>query len=171
MNMQDSRIISDIKSLSESDSDYWAFRKRSKRDYCHGLMTYPAMMVPEMQGELIDILLRHNPQMEKIYDPFVGSGTVMGESMLRGLEFIGTDINPLAILCCESKADLFDESILNDALSSIKRKIFSNEYNFELVKFERVEKWFEPESLRALSRIRAAIRQEPLVCIYSPGRG
>ena len=45
------------------------------------------------------------PDIELVYDPFAGSGTVMLESLYRGLDFHGSDINPLAILLCQVKAD------------------------------------------------------------------
>lgn len=156
--LKDSFIINKIGSMSDVDSDYWAFRKRSKRDYCHGLMTYPAMMVPEMQGELIDILLDSQPSMSSVYDPFVGSGTVMGETILRGINFFGTDVNPLAILCCESKSDYFCYESAVENLEQIKDKLNSTLFEFEIVNFEGVEKWFDNSSLVALSKIRSSIK-------------
>lgn len=37
-------------------------------------------------------------EIDSVGDPFVGSGTVLTETMLKGLRFWGTDINPLSIL-------------------------------------------------------------------------
>ena len=80
------------------DPDFWSFSHLRSRSGNHALFQYPAMMVPELQGALLDDLRAVSPGSELVYDPFAGSGTVMLESLYRGLEFHGSDINPLAIL-------------------------------------------------------------------------
>ena len=91
------KIQNIITSLRNQPREHWAF-KGAKREHAHAFLKYPAMMVPQMQSEIIDIFVRNFPEIETIYDPFVGSGTVMTEAMLHGLSFAGQDINPLAIL-------------------------------------------------------------------------
>ena len=48
------------------------FKGRAKRQYCQALVQYPAMMVPAMQGELIDAVLESDLNVKSIIDPFVG---------------------------------------------------------------------------------------------------
>ncbi len=160
---QAQRIADKIRGFTDTDLDYWAFRGRARREHCHALLAYPAMMVPEMQGELIDILLEFRPSARTIFDPFSGSGTVLGESMLRGLNFIGTDINPLAILCCEVKSDPFDEDYLRESFKSLKYNLNQSEFSYPMWDFIGVNKWFQPEIKDALSRIREAIRIQPAI--------
>ena len=74
------------------------------RPNLHGLLQYPAMMVPHMQGDIIDAVLSDKGGRCRVLDPFVGSGTVMTEALMRNLDFTGIDINPLAALVCEAKA-------------------------------------------------------------------
>jgi len=57
-----------------------------------------------MQGDIIDAILKYRPGPCRVLDPFVGSGTVMTEALVRDLDFTGVDINPLAALVCEAKA-------------------------------------------------------------------
>ena len=97
---QDAKLIRRINAYALEDDEYWSFKGRSKRHHCHDLIQYPAMMVPEMQGELIDVVLEEDPDVRTLLDPFVGSGTTLGEAMCRGLDFLGIDINPLAVLAC-----------------------------------------------------------------------
>lgn len=52
------------------------------------------MMVPQMVRKILDEICIIDPNIKHIHDPFVGSGTILTESMLRGLEFTGRDINP-----------------------------------------------------------------------------
>src|SRR5262249_2571284 len=94
----DQALLASLESLSAADKDYWAFRGNSRRGHAHAFFQYPAMMVPQMQGELIRAVSAARPGLANAFDPFVGSGTTLTESMLQGLQFTGWDINPLAIL-------------------------------------------------------------------------
>ncbi len=113
---KDNMLLNKVISNSKGDKAYWSFKGRAKRQYCHALIQYPAMMVPAMQGELIDAVLEIDSNVTSIIDPFVGSGTTLGEAMRRGLDFVGMDINPLSILACEVKSGPLFERILNMAL-------------------------------------------------------
>ncbi|MCJ8285854.1 hypothetical protein [Halomonas sp.] len=150
-----------INQLSADDDEYWAFKGRAKREHCHALLAYPAMMIPEMQGELIDILLEYHPKAQTVFDPFVGSGTVLGESLLRGMNFVGNDINPLAILSCEVKSDYFDIKTLEESLKELRNVITSPCFKYKKHSFKNIDKWFLPEVVESLSKIRSAILLEP----------
>lgn len=104
--------MSDLEELAAADK--WDFRTWSPREQSHGLFQYPAMMFPQMQRELLD-RLREESSASAAYDPFVGSGTTLAEAMLQGIDFLGTDINPLAILLCSAKAGPFFIDALADA--------------------------------------------------------
>ena len=63
--------------LTLESEDHWDYRGNSKseRDYVHGFCTYPAMMVPKMQREILDVcLLNLENQKPCLLDPFAGSG-------------------------------------------------------------------------------------------------
>lgn len=87
-------------SLTLESENHWDYRgnNNSERDYVHGFCTYPAMMVPKMQREMLDVCLEHLQDTSiRLLDPFAGSGTILVEGMLRGLNIVGIDVNPLAI--------------------------------------------------------------------------
>lgn len=77
-------LRSALAQLSSKDAQYWEFRRQAQRDGLHGLLQYPAMMVPRMQGDILDVLLAADPSIQSIWDPFVGAGTTLTEAMLRG---------------------------------------------------------------------------------------
>ena len=104
--------MSDLEELAAADK--WDFRTWSPREQSHGLFQYPAMMFPQMQRELLD-RLREESSASAAYDPFVGAGTTLAEAMLQGIDFLGTDINRLAILLCSAKAGPFFIDALADA--------------------------------------------------------
>lgn len=127
------------------------------RYQCHGLFPYPAMMVPRLQGELIDELLRIVPDATSVYDPFVGSGTVLSESLSRGLNFFGSDINPLALLCCEVKSDPFDQKQALRAFKELNSGLAEAQQPGFVKEFPGADKWFPKDVRNSLEQIRIHI--------------
>ena len=80
----------------------------------------------------------------------------MTEAMLQGLDFFGTDINPLAILVSQAKSDTFDFEYLDQQLNSILLRACSEpaRHRFD---FPNIAKWFVPHVIEGLSNLRAAI--------------
>jgi DNA modification methylase len=143
------------------EADYWSFEGRAERRFAHGFLQYPAMMVPQMQGELIDLLRATAPQIHHVWDPFVGAGTTLSEAMLRGLDFTGNDINPLAVLVSKTKrGPLHVHSAIKKTAELYARIAADTAINVN-VNFPGLNKWFSSESATTLSRIRRAIKQEP----------
>jgi site-specific DNA-adenine methylase len=154
------RLSKKLNALTEKDKEYWSFKGNSYRGYGHGLFQYPAMMVPQVTKTIIDNIREVCPKKNIIYDPFVGSGTVMTESMLRGLSFFGNDINPLAILLCQVKRGPFFIDKLFDKLFALKNKIANDKKTNYEVDFTNITKWFTESALIDLSRIKRSIRAE-----------
>ena len=80
--------------LTIESEDHWDYRgsRKSERDYVHGFCTYPAMMVPKMQREILEVCLSQlENKHPKLLDPFAGSGTILVEGMLQGLDIVGID--------------------------------------------------------------------------------
>lgn len=155
----DPSLVSDLAALAGDDN--WAFRSWAARDYSHGLFQYPAMMVPQMQRELIERLAAEN-EASRVYDPFVGSGTTMAEAMLQGLDFLGTDINPLAVLLCRAKAGPFFMTALADAGDRVVLAASADTGTTISADWAGREKWFRDDVATGLSRIQRAIRAERL---------
>jgi hypothetical protein len=150
-------LVSRLESLAAADSEYWSFAGNGHRDYLHSLLRYPAMMVPRLQRELLETCISWDPSIERIYDPFVGSGTVMTEAMLLGRSFVGTDINPLAILTCRAKSEFLDASALGHDLIHLLDAADADTSDAIDIEFPHMRKWFEPHVLTGLCRIRRAI--------------
>jgi hypothetical protein len=119
----DQALRSRLKSLSEFDKEFWAFRGNSRRGHAHAFFQYPAMMVPQMQRALIQAVTTAQPALTSAFDPYVGSGTTLTESMLHGLTFAGWDINPLAILLCQAKSGPFHPKALATKLEEVMCRV------------------------------------------------
>lgn len=96
----DEKLISKLKELP---IDYWDFKEDDTKEYTHGLHNYPAMMVYPISRNIIRLVKEIQP-VNALLDPFAGSGTVLVEGMLSGIETVaGNDINPLALLLTKAK--------------------------------------------------------------------
>lgn len=146
--------------LTRADQDYWSFRGNSRREHGHGLFQYPAMMVPQVARAVLEQACAIHPEIEDAGDPFAGSGTILTESMLRGLSFSGTDINPLAVLLCRVKAGPFFIDALEEKISEVIARIEADTRSNVEVAFPNIDKWFRSDVQIALSKIRRAIMRE-----------
>lgn len=149
-----------LESLTEADKDYWSFKGNSRREHGHGMFQYPAMMVPQVVDSILKQACSVHPDIERVGDPFSGSGTVMTESMMHGLAFTGTDINPLAVLLCRVKSGPFLIDALKEKSAILKAHIDEDGKSEIESNFMSRDKWFTEEVQIALSKIRRAIRKE-----------
>lgn len=153
-------LVERLKQLEQDCPDYWTFGGRDRREGAHAMYHYPAMMVPQMQGAIIDVLRSAQPTYRRVLDPFVGSGTTLVESMVRGLDFQGLDINPLAILVSRAKATIIPPREIEDAATRIKARIATDRGRSYYVSFPNQKKWFRSSASIALSRVARAIEVE-----------
>ena len=149
-----------LSAYQELDNDYWSFRGNAAREHAHAYFQYPAMMVPQMQGDLLQAALCASPNAKRVLDPFVGSGTALTEAMMLGLDFSGFDINPLAVLLCRAKTIPFYQESLQQKLTDVLRHARSNRSCTIGSKFPGWQKWFRRDVAISLSRIRLAITEE-----------
>jgi len=140
----------------------WDFRKANTKTLTHCFHSYPAMMIPQVAGRLIDRYIGSNPRY-RVLDPFCGSGTVLVESKIKGLESWGIDINPLARLIAKVKTtpiDINELRISYEKLSENLTEIFKNKTNFvkySIPNFFNIDYWFKPDVIRELSVIKSEI--------------
>jgi len=156
----DALLCQRLEALTESKEDYWSFRGNSRREYGHGLFQYPAMMVPQLAGIVLAEACAVHPDIGRVCDPFAGSGTIMTESMFRGLSFTGCDINPLAILLCRVKSGPFFMSALEQKVQELLGRINGDKSTAVEINFPNIDKWFEKDVQQSLSRLRRSILLE-----------
>ena len=127
----DKLLIEKLKSLP---IDYWDFREDDTKEYTHGLHNYPAMMVCPISRNIIRLVKELQP-VHALFDPFAGSGTVLVEGMLSGIEIVaGNDINPLALLLTKVKTTPIRHDLLTEAADTLLSQISSrrNELSWAL---------------------------------------
>lgn len=154
-------LIADLKQ-KEAVEKYWDFRKNDQRDHVHSMIKYPAVMVPNMQGEIFDLVLKNDPDIHNVLDPFMGSGTILVEGLVRGLDVIGIDINPLSYLTVLVKTQKYAMNTLREKTMALLQRIDSlNGKKIQEYHFDGIKKWYKPSIICDLSKIRLCIIQEP----------
>lgn len=112
-----------ITSLQALPVDYWDFKDSDVREYTHGIHNYPAMMVCPISRNIIK-LVKKQRNVDTIFDPFTGSGTVLVEAMLAGINTVyGNDINPLALFLSKVKTTKLDITLLQQEVQSLLLRI------------------------------------------------
>jgi len=154
------KLAARLRARTASDPDYWTFVGNDKRSHGHALFSYPAMMVPQLQGALMDDLLAVDPTVGICYDPFGGSGTVLTECMRRGLDFVGSDLNPLAVLIMSVKARPLSAPTLEPATQAVLSEARRDTTTVG-VSFRGIDKWFNPDVIGGLSALRRGIAGLP----------
>ncbi|GHU47649.1 hypothetical protein FACS1894120_5800 [Clostridia bacterium] len=96
----DTAMIAKLQSLP---LDFWDFKTADTREFTHGLHNYPAVMVSPISRNILK-LVKQFCDVKTLLDPFSGSGTVLVEGVVAGInKIIGNDLNPLAKLMSEVK--------------------------------------------------------------------
>lgn len=119
--------------LNSKGLDYWDF-KNIKSAGIHKISAYPATMVPDMQYELINIILHERKNIENILDPFHGSGVTLVEGAKSGLVPMGIDINPLANLITRVKLQGVSKKQIKISNRRVEYRLKKN-MNFNMHKF------------------------------------
>ena len=102
--------------------DSWDFRNSNTKDFTHCFHSYPAMMIPQVARRIIDNLGKKS---KILFDPYCGTGTSLVEANLKGIDAIGTDLNPLARLIATAKTTKIDIKILDLFLLNYMKVFFS----------------------------------------------
>jgi len=139
----------------------WDFRNADTKRYTHCFHSYPAMMIPQVASRLID---KYGICAKLLFDPYCGTGTSLVEANLRGIDAIGADLNPLAVLIAKAKTSAVDMQTLGLYLNDFNDKMF--EFRFksgktpevDLPTFNNIDFWFTQDIKYKLAIINKYIR-------------
>jgi DNA modification methylase len=120
----------------------------------HGIHPYPAMMIYPVARRL---LLEFSQERDIVLDPFMGSGTVLVESLLHSRRAYGVDINPLALLLAQVKTTPVRKSQLIAAVQEITHSPYK--VNYKRPDFFNIDYWFKERVIDDLSVLLAKIEE------------
>lgn len=131
----------------------WNYAADNTRAFTHPIHPYPAMMIPQVAGRLIDMYAKPKAV---VLDPFCGSGSVLLEAFIRGYDSYGIDINPLSLLISKVKTTPINYKQLQNRLEDILDTV-STSKKINNPAFFNIDFWFKPQVVSKLASLRAAI--------------
>jgi len=139
----------------------WDFRTANTKQYTHCFHSYPAMMIPQVAGRILD---EFGNNAKILFDPYCGTGTSLVEANIRGIDGIGTDINPLARLIAKVKTIVIPLDLLDRYLKDFNDFIFSirlegQNINPKIPNFKNIDYWFKKETQFFLAIIKEYIEK------------
>ncbi len=141
--------IEDIKTNLEHEKD-WSF----KNDRNKNIHTYQATYVRTIPNRLISSL---GLKGELIIDPFGGTGQTAEEAVRLGCRAITSDVNAIANLATKTKFTYLPKQS-RDKILNITNEDIINQKNYEVPKFDKIDKWHHANTLIELSKIRSFIK-------------
>jgi len=122
MNNIDKQLIEEFNKLPD---DYWDFKNADTKELTHSIHNYPAIMVYPISRNIISTVKKYQ-EIESLLDPFMGSGTVLLEGLLAGIDKIyGNDLNPLAYRIAKAKTKVLDPKdlcVVDKLIKDINKK-------------------------------------------------
>ena len=143
------------------DTDDWTFSGSATRELTHCYHDYPARMIPQIAGKLLDTFASGAV---RLFDPYCGSGTTLVEGLIRGIDVVGTDLNPLARLIAQAKTSTPDVLQVDKQLSKFNKFItqssgMSTAPLTEIPGISRLDFWFKPTVVEKLFKLRFFINE------------
>lgn len=128
---------------------------RYRKNDIHGVSLYPATMIAPVQHIIMEKIFSED-NIGSVYDPYHGSGTALFEAakLNKDCNIIGCDINPLANLMTYIKLKGVTKKIEDDIQLLYRFIDESPSYDFE---FPNINKWFKPDIIYSLKKIKWAI--------------
>jgi len=147
------------KTIDES----WDFRLANTKEFTHCFHSYPAMMIPQVARRIIE---NFGKNAQLLFDPYCGTGTSLVEANLKGINAIGTDINPLARLIATSKTTKLDIKDLDHFINHFSNVItikqfqpdFEKTYVFPAI--TNIDFWFSKSTQKKLAFVLEYINTE-----------
>jgi len=137
----------------------WDFRTANTKPYTHCFHSYPAMMIPQVAGRVLD---EFGKNAKILFDPYCGTGTSLVEANIRNIDAIGTDINPLARLIAKVKTTVISLELLDTYLKDFNNFAFSikfgvKKFNPQIPNFKNIDYWFKKDTQYILAVIKEYI--------------
>lgn len=117
----------------------------------HSIHPYPAMFHFLLVRKFINEL---SSEGELILDPFCGSGVSAVEALINNRNYVGYDINPLAVLIAKVRTTPISTERAFKLLELILKEDVKD---YEIPKFPNIEYWFDEDVIEELAKLRATI--------------
>lgn len=138
----------------------WDFKGADTKSLTHCFHSYPAMMIPQIAGRLIDL---YGKNAHVLLDPYCGTGTSMVEANLRGVNAKGSDLNPLARLIASTKTCRLPMASIAPHMQRMRDKLLAGGFGVlpatPAPAFRNIDFWFPKDAQKKLAAIKFYIDQ------------
>jgi site-specific DNA-methyltransferase (cytosine-N4-specific) len=117
----------------------------------HSIHPYPAMFHFLLVRKFINEL---SSEGDLILDPFCGSGVSAVEALINNRNYVGYDINPLAVLIAKVRTTPISTERAFKLLELILKQ---DVRDYEIPKFPNIEYWFDEDVIEELAKLKAII--------------
>jgi site-specific DNA-methyltransferase (cytosine-N4-specific) len=117
----------------------------------HSIHPYPAMFHFLLVRKFINEL---SSEGDLILDPFCGSGVSAVEALINNRNYVGYDINPLAVLIAKVRTTPISTERAFKLLELILKQDVKD---YEIPKFPNIEYWFDEDVIEELAKLKAII--------------
>jgi methylase of polypeptide subunit release factors len=134
--------------------------KQEPRLGIHSFHRFFGKLIPAIPAAAIELFSEKG---ELVLDPFCGSGTTLVESIVRGRDVVGVDVNPLAVLVSKVKTTPVDpEDVILEAKDVMRlgRQILGNGLPRPPY-CVNIHHWYRPSVIRELTALHAAVDGKP----------
>lgn len=145
--------------LVDDTAEDWDYASADTKTHTHCYHIYPAMMIPQVARRLIRTYGRGA---RLLLDPFCGSGTSLVEVRLAGVNAVGIDINPFAVLLARTKTTDYDLLGVYQCAQDLRRfvdELLKQGIEVPAPRFYNIDYWFKSEVQRDLALLKYAIQQ------------
>ena len=137
------RERADDKLVDALHSTDWDFRDSTTENDAHNI-PFPAKFIGQIPRKILALL----PVIPgtAVLDPFCGSGTTLLEAQNAGHDFVGVDLNPIAVLTSQVKTDGLQPEALE--IGGLTARIARSRFeagDFAIPEIPRLGHWFRPE--------------------------
>ena len=131
----------------------WTFRGADTRRLTHGIHPYPAMMIPQIAGKLLD---NYGGGAKMMFDPYCGTGSSLLEANVRGINAAGADLNPLARLIARVKTTPLDCQKTALCIRDMNGKLFHARLSKteDAPPMKNIDFWFDRKTQDELAVVR-----------------
>ena len=132
-------------------SEDWDFRYSDTKEFTHSYHNYPAMMIPQIARKLIEDFSPKG-EVNLVFDPYMEHAQLWFESKIKGIDSIGTDINPLARFMAKVKTTNYDVHQVDKLTETLKNKtkLYKPNYGHKLPNVTNVDFWYSKDNVSEL---------------------
>ena len=153
--------------VENGDASKNVSKRKDPKYATHGVHNYKGKFYPQLAKSLFN--LANLKEGQRVLDPFCGSGTVILEGYLNGIDSVGLDLNPIALKISKAKTEILQvdpyltDKILSNFIRQVEKIKIIKGYAkyYQSNNIDELESWFPKKVLEKITPIIKEINEVP----------